>query len=74
MLYHDYWSGLKKPTFYHHYQNIMIVKELQKCFGEIYSGKKTIPTDVLFIMANIRIKFQMDAGEFEGLLYTILSE
>ena len=52
----------------------MIVKELQKCFGEIYSGKKTIPTDVLFIMANIRIKFQMDAGEFEGLLYTILSE
>ena len=53
----------------------MIVKELQKCFGEIYlGGKKNITTDVLFIMENIRIDFHMDAAEFEGLLYTILSE
>ena len=51
----------------------MIVKELQKCFGEMYLGKKN-DTDVFFILANIRIYFQMDAGEFEGLLYTILSE
>ena len=48
---------------FHHFQNIMIMKELQKRFGEIYLGrKKTITTDVLFIIANIRIDFQMDAA------------
>ena len=54
----------------HHYQNITIVKELQKCFGEIYlEGKKIITTDLLFIISNIRIDFQVDAAEFWGLLY-----
>ena len=43
-------------------------------FGEMYLGKKTIATDVFFILENIRIYCQMDAGEFDGLLYTILSE
>ena len=61
--------------FIHNYQKNMIVKELQKSFVVIYlGGKKTIATDVFFIIANIRIDFQMDAAEFEGLLYTILSE
>ena len=36
--------------------------------------EKTIATDVFFILGNIRMGFQMDVGEFEGLLYTILSE
>ena len=44
-------------------------------FGEIYIGeKKTISTDDFFILANIRINCQMDASEFEGLLYNMLSE
>ena len=34
-------------------------------FGGIYLGKK-FATDVFFIMVNIRIGFNMDAGEFEG--------
>ena len=43
--------------------------------GEIYlGGEKTIPTDMLFIIANIRIDFHMCVAEFEGLLYTIFSE
>ena len=52
----------------------MIVKELQKQIGEIYLGRKNIITDELFIMENINIYCQMEAAEFEGLLYTILSE
>ena len=53
----------------------MIVKELQISWGEIYlGGKKTIATDVCIIISNIGIYFQMDAAEFEGCLYTILSE
>ena len=52
----------------------MISKELQNCFGEIYLGKKSISIDVLFILEILRINCQMDAGEFEGLLYQILSE
>ena len=53
----------KNRQCFHHFQNIMIMKELQKRFGEIYLGrKKTIITDVLFIIANIRIDFQMDAA------------
>ena len=51
--------------FIHNYQKIMIMKDLQKCFGEIYlGGKKRISTDDFFILANIRINFQMDASEF----------
>ena len=50
----------------------MIMKELQKFFGEIYLGEKN-STDRFFILANIRIYFQMDAGELEGLLYNMLS-
>ena len=41
----------------------MIAKELQKKIGEIF-----------FIIENIRIYCQMDADEFEELLYTIFSE
>ena len=65
----------KSQHFVHNFQKIMIMKELQKCFGEIYSGgKKTISTDHFFILENLRIHFQMDASEFEGLLYSMLSE
>ena len=39
----------------------------------IYGGG-LISTDVLFILENLGIIFQMDAGEFEGLLYHMLSE
>ena len=49
------------------------MKELQKCFGEIYLGEKN-STDRFFILANIRIYFQMNASESEGLLYNMLSE
>ena len=53
----------------------MIMMELQKSFGEIYLGKEIIiSTDHFFILENLRINFQMDAGGFEGLLYNILSE
>ena len=42
---------------------------------EIYlGGKKTISTDIFFILENITTNFQMDASEFEGMLYTMLSE
>ena len=54
----------KKQPFVHYYQKIMIVKEVQKRFGEIYLGKKAIAMDVFFIMENIRIYCQMDAGKF----------
>ena len=49
------------------------MKELHICFGDIYLGGKIFANDVLFIMENIRIYCQMDAGEFERLLYTIFS-
>ena len=52
----------------------MVMKELQICFGDIYLGGGIFANDVLFIMENIRIYCQMDAGEFDGLLYNILSE
>ena len=42
----------------------MIVNGLQNVFGEMYLD--LFSTDVLFIIANIRIRFQMNAGEFEG--------
>ena len=51
------------------------MKELQKNIVEIYLvGEKTISTGVLFFTENIKRDFQMDAAEFEGLLYPILSE
>ena len=37
-------------------------------------GGETIATYVFFIMENIGIYCQMDVGQFEDLLYTILSE
>ena len=53
----------------------MIFRELQKRFGEIYlGGKKNISTDMFFILANITTNCHMDSSEFEGMIYTILSE
>ena len=41
----------------------------------MYSGgKKTIDSDDLFIVTNVRIDFHMDVAEFEGLLYNTLSK
>ena len=40
--------------FVHSFQKIMIFSELQKSFGEIYlDEKKTISTDMFFILENI---------------------
>ena len=39
----------------------------------IYLGRKK-STDVFFILLIIGIKFQMGDGDFEGLLYNMLSE
>ena len=50
------------------------MKELWKCFGEMYLGEKTISNELIFILENIRINYQMDASEFDGLLYNMLSE
>ena len=53
----------------------MIFRELQKSFGEIYlDEKKTISTDMFFILENITTNCQMDASKFEGMIYTMLSE
>ena len=53
----------------------MIFGELQKHFGEIYLGReKTISTEMFFILANITTNFQMDASEFEEMIYTMLYE
>ena len=70
-------NGLKRESqdFVRNFQKIMILRELQKVFGEIYlGGKKTISTDMFFILANITTNCQMDASEFEGMLYTMLYE
>ena len=68
-------NGLKKSHFDHNFQKIMIMKEFQKKIGEIYlGGGKIISTDMFFILENIRINCHMDASEFEGLLYNMLSE
>ena len=70
-------NGLKRESqhFVHNDQNIMILRELQKYFGEIYlGGKKTTSTDILFILENITTNCRMDASEFERMLYTMLSE
>ena len=61
--------------FASHYQNILIVKELQKGFGEMYFGsKKTILSDNFFITTNTRINNHMDAGEFDGFFHRRLLE
>ena len=70
-------NGLKRESqhFAHNFQKIMIFRELQKCFGEIYlGGKKTISTDMFFIVANITTTCQMGASEFEGMIYNMKSE
>ena len=69
-------NGLKRESqdFAHNFQKIMILRELQKEFGEIYLGEKTISTDMFFVLENIMTNCQMDASEFEGLLYTMLCE
>ena len=65
----------KGPHFIHLFQKIMIFRELQKNFGEIYlGGKKTISTDMFFIVENISTTCQMDASEFEGMIFNMLSE
>ena len=44
----------ESQDFVHNFQNIMILRELQKNFGGIYlGGKKTICTDMFFILENI---------------------
>ena len=41
---------------------------------DIFRRGKKISTDHFFILENLRINCQMDASEFEGLLYNILSD
>ena len=36
--------------------------------------EKTISTDMFFILANITTTCQMDASEFEGMIYNMISE
>ena len=61
--------------FVHNFQKFNILRKLQKKLGDIYlGGKKTISTDILFILANITTNCQIDASEFEGMIYTMLSE
>ena len=40
----------------------------------MYLVGETITTDAFFIITNKKMDCQIDADEFEGLLYTILSE
>ena len=54
----------KRSWLWRSYRNILVR----------YLGGRAISTDVFFILENLRINCQMDAGEFEGLLYNILSE
>ena len=68
-------NGLKKSqVFLYNFQKIMIMKELQKKFGEIYLGERKKSNDMFLILAKIMKNCQMDASELEGLLYTMLSE
>ena len=74
MLYHDDYSGKKKIIYpsLPKDRDREIVTEL---FCGIYlGGNETISTDILFNMGDIRIYCQINEAEFEGLLYTILSE
>ena len=62
-------------NFAYNYRKGIILQELQNIFGHIYiGGQKTLITDHLFIGGNVRVNEQMNASEFERLLYIILSE
>ena len=53
----------KSQHFAHNLQNTMIIKELKKCFGDIYlEGEQTISTNHFFILENLRINYQMNAS------------
>ena len=69
-------NGLKTGSqhFVHNFQKNMIFRELQKKWCDIFRRGKTISTDMFFILENITTNCQMDAIEFEGMLYTMLSE
>ena len=43
-------------------------------WGDIFGRKKTISTDMFFIVANITTTCQIDTSEFEGMIYNMLSE
>ena len=62
----------KNKQISHYYQNIIILKELQKCFGNMYFGWGGTTTDELFIISNIRIDFEMYATGFKELFFIIL--
>ena len=68
-------NGLKRESqdFAHNIQKIMILRELQKIWGDIFR-RGEISTDMFFILANITTNFKMYASEFEGMLFTMLSE
>ena len=75
LLYHAEWSEKRKSRFCSSFPKYYDFEEVIKQFGEIYlGGKKTISTDMFFILENITTNCQMDASEFEGLLYNMLSE
>ena len=46
----------------------------ENIWWDIFRRKKILSTDIFFILANITANCQMDASEFEGMLYTMLSE
>ena len=48
--------------------------ELQKCFGDIYLGKIYLILLMISLFWKSKVNYQMDAGEFEGILYNMLSE
>ena len=51
------------------------MKEILEVFGEIFFvAGESFSTDVFFILENLRIKCQMDAGKFEDLLHIMLSQ
>ena len=57
----------------HRYKKVVTMKELHNIFDKMYLGVwNIIITDEFFIITNVRIYCQMDAAEFERLLYTIL--
>ena len=75
MLYHAEWSEKESQDFVHNFQKIMIMKELQNIFGEIYlEGKKTISTDMFFILENITTNCHMDASELASCFIFSINE
>ena len=64
-------NGMRKiQHFVQNYQKIMIMKDLQKRFGEIYLGGKRNSTNDFFILENIWINCQMDASDLQRVLQT----